>query len=119
MARITIPDDLLEEVGEDNAAALLAKARVLLDPAALVLAGQERTALVDLLGGLPLRNGKDVVDRVGRLAELRVGKIRIDFTVQEWEAIDMRAARQGKSREQYVGAMIAQFKQDWTELAVR
>ena len=57
--------------------------------------GSQRQELIERLGGLPLRNGKDLVERVNRLAALTIGKIRVDFTPQEWEWIFARCGYTG------------------------
>lgn len=119
--RVSIPDDLYDELGgtEADVLAILARATPLVDTDALVLTSRCRAELAEALGGFTVRSCADLLDRVKLLADVRVGKIRIEFTRHELQEMKHRAEKRGWTLTQYIQEIATDIKSRWFEVQVR
>lgn len=77
----------------------------------LHLSGEERRAIEDRLGVGCCQSGKTLVQAVRRIAALQIGTVEIPVTPGQWEEIQHRAKKNGRTTEQEV-QQIAQRLED-------
>lgn len=107
--KVTIPDDILdpylamaESQGrpiEEVVAAQLKRFHDLVPGAkAIVIGKADQEILGKRLGG-DLRSGKDLVERVLRLAGLTFGNVQLDFSISQLAELQHRSDRSGRPVE--------------------
>lgn len=129
--RITIPDQLAEEITSQlPASALLAPnaveaeaIRLLTKTAAyagrpfLVLHGGDLDRIGMAAGRtFPPQTVAQIVQYIERLASIRLGDIRLDFPAGQLEEISRLAAREEKTPEEYIGRIAATFLSNFFRL---
>ena len=68
----------------------------------------------DVCAALLRRAGLRIVARNWRC---RLGEISLDFTVPQWEELQHRAAKRGRTLDQYLQELVDRFMQDvWTRI---
>lgn len=119
--KVSLPDDLYDELGANDPEilAILTRAKPLVDREAMVLSSRCRAELAEALGGFPVRSETDLLDRVKLLADVRVGKVRIDFTRHELQEMRHRAEKRGWTLTQYITEIATDIKSRWFEVQVR
>jgi hypothetical protein len=125
--RVTIPDDIVDPYQayanrqgrpvDDVVAAQLKRFKAL-EPGkkAIVLQADALTAVEASIGGLPLKDGADLLTRVEALAGLSFAHIKIDLSPAQKAELQHRAERQGRTVESLVREMVATITADlfWT-----
>lgn len=77
-----------------------------LDAAAILLTGEDLQTLVDLLPVGATRTAATLVAGIQRLADVRIGTIKVPFTVGQQDELKERARRSGKSVQQETEAVV-------------
>lgn len=66
-----------------------------------------------LIGNLPIRDGHDLLKRIGDLAAIHFHGIRLDFTPGQLEELQRRAAREEKSVEALAQEIVEQLNRQF------
>lgn len=111
--RVTIPDDLADTyaayataqgVDLDNVITRQLERFRHLEPGktAIVIRADALTDLQNLLGGTPIRNGQDLIDRVRRHGQLTFESYNLELSHGQKAELEYRSVRAGKSVKQLV-----------------
>ena len=65
------------------------------------------------LGGLPLRDGADLLKRIEDLAGITFHNIRLDFTAGQLEELQRRAEREEKSVDELARSIVEQLNRQF------
>lgn len=85
------------------------------DPGVMTIPGSDRTTLEKVLGFGSTRDSHTLTRAVINLAGLRIGKLEIDFTPQQWAELAHRAKKMHLTVEELVKHLHRKFTQDiWT-----
>lgn len=79
---------------------------------AVVIPAELSAALAERLGGLPLKDGTDLLARLTALAGITFADIRIPLTIAQTEELAYRAQRQGRPVEALVKEVVDRITQD-------
>ncbi len=129
--RITIPDDLADEISSRLPASSLPAEQVV-EREVLRLLGRASSCVgkpfvvldygdLDRIGmaagrTIPPMNVTQIVEYIDRLAAVRLGDIRLDFPVGQLEEIARLAAREHKDPAEYIGRIAATFLSNFFRL---
>lgn len=85
------------------------------DKDGLLIRAAARTRIEQVLGHGSTETPEHLITAVERLAKLRIGKIDVPFTPQQWDQIAHRAGKMGITSEALVRRLLDRFTQDlWT-----
>lgn len=86
-----------------------------IQPTGLTLAADDQTALEKALGFGSTESSATLRTRVERLANLSIGDIPVQFTVQQWEELHRRAQKRSIPVRLYLEQVVQRWMQDfWT-----
>ena len=78
----------------------------------IVIVGRDaREALEKRLGGGALQSDVDLVEKVSRLARLKIGEIAVDFSPGQWEELQRRCERLGLDVEQEAQRIVTKISE--------
>src|SRR5258708_34320589 len=75
----------------------------------VILKGEHRDRLQDILAGGSLRSAEDLVRKVQALADLKIGGIAVDFTPTQWAQIMARADKNDRPLAQELHTLVQQI----------
>lgn len=79
---------------------------------AIVIPADLAETLAERLGGLPLKDGADLLARLDALAGITFADVRIPLSAAQAEELAHRAARQGRPVEALVRDVVAKITED-------
>ncbi len=119
---MNLPDDLFEgicraagerPVDEEIAGRLRRFLDVPLGERGVLISGKEREDLERVLGGLPLRDSKDVVERARKLASIEIGEVNVPFSISELNELQRRARKRGKTVHEVVAETVKRMHEQF------